>query len=245
MNIKMHVEYIGTNYCGWQKQANSKTIQDEIEKKLKKIYKTKITLLGSGRTDSGVHAIKQIANFHIDKKININLIALRNKLNRLLDQDIRIRSCESVDHNFHSQHSCKKKIYLYKIKTLEPCRVFEDDRVHFIKRDLSLKKLRKCASFFIGEHDFINFCKTGFSGKDTKRTIYSFTIIKKEKILEVRISGNGFLRGMVRLIIGALLNYEKDKVSDIDIMHALTNRSELKLNLSVPACGLYLYDVKY
>ena len=177
MNIKMHVEYIGTNYCGWQKQANSKTIQDEIEKKLKKIYKTKITLLGSGRTDSGVHAIKQIANFHIDKKININLIALRNKLNRLLDQDIRIRSCESVDHNFHSQHSCKKKIYLYKIKTLEPCSVFEDDRVHFIKRDLSLKKLRKCASFFIG----VSLAKTWVLGISTQHEAmvgysYSFLI---------------------------------------------------------------------
>ena len=245
MNIKMHIEYIGTNYCGWQKQANSKTVQNEVEKKLEEIYRTKITLVGSGRTDSGVHGIKQIANFHIDKKININLMALRDRLNRLLNQDIKIRFCENVNDSFHSQHSCKKKIYLYKIKTLEPCSVFEDDRVLFIKKDLSLKKLRKGANFFIGKHDFIHFCKTGFSGTDTIRTIYSFTIVKRKNILEIKISGNGFLRGMVRLIIGALINYEKEKINEGDIINALANKSKLKLNLSVPACGLYLYDVKY
>tara|TARA_B100000579_G_scaffold166487_2_gene135277 strand:+ start:25350 stop:26084 length:735 start_codon:yes stop_codon:yes gene_type:complete len=244
MNIKLEVQYIGTNYYGWQKQANRQTVQDEIQKKLEKIYKEKIILLGSGRTDSGVHAIKQIANFHTKKNV-INLIALRNKLNQGLNSDIRINKCIEVNDDFHSQHSCKKKTYLYKIKINEPCNVFETNQFLYINKDLKLDKLKEFSSFFIGEHNFIFFCKTGYSGNDTRRTIYSFKITKRKSTIEIKITGNGFLRGMVRLIIGALINYEKNKITKNDVVNALKGKKKLKINLSVPACGLYLYDVKY
>ena len=102
----MHIEYIGTEFCGWQKQAKNKTVQNEIEKKLELIYKTKIILLGSGRTDSGVHGLNQVANFHISNIANFNPIALKNKLNSLLENNIRINYCIKVDDNFHAQHSC-------------------------------------------------------------------------------------------------------------------------------------------
>ena len=245
MNIKMHIEYIGTEFCGWQKQAKNKTVQNEIEKKLELIYKTKIILLGSGSTDSGVHGLNQVANFHISNIANFNPIALKNKLNSLLENNIRINHCIKVDDNFHAQHSCKKKTYLYKIKIMEECNVFEIDRFLYIKKDLNIKKLRELAKLFIGEHNFINFCKTGYSGKDTIRKIYSFTVTKRKNFIELKITGNGFLRGMVRLIIGALINYEKNLISKNEVIRAIKNKSKLKINLSAPACGLYLYDVKY
>ena len=244
MNIKLHIEYIGTNYFGWQKQGRKKTIQSEIEKNLFKIYKKKITLIGSGRTDSGVHALNQIANFHIDEN-NLNLIALRNKLNQLLNLDIRIKECSTEKDAFHSQHSCKKKTYLYKIKASEPCSVFELDRLLYIKKDLNLDKMKEFCSYFLGEKDFKFFCKSGYSGSSTYRTIYSFKLSKKKNMFEVKITGNGFLRGMVRLIIGALLNYEKGKISKNDVLNALDGKKALKINFAVPACGLYLYNVKY
>jgi tRNA pseudouridine38-40 synthase len=228
MNIKMEIEYIGTNYSGWQKQANNPTIQEEIENKLETIYKRKITLIGSGRTDSGVHSLNQVANYHTLEKTSLNLISLKNDLNILL-----------------GSHSCKKKTYMYRIKTQSPCSVFEKNRFLFIKKNLDVEKMKDIAQVFIGNHDFINFCKTGYSGKSTKREIYSIRIIKSKKMLEIKIAGNGFLRGMVRLIVGALINYEKDKLSKSEILNALGNRGKLKQNLSVPACGLYLYDVKY
>jgi tRNA pseudouridine38-40 synthase len=245
MNIKMHIEYIGTDFCGWQKQANSKTVQDEIEKKLELIYSTKITLLGSGRTDSGVHGLKQVANFHTTNKKSLNPIALKNKLNSLLSSNIRISYCAIVNEEFHAQHSCRKKTYMYKIKMVEECSVFEKNRFLYIKKDLNLKKMRQLAALFLGKHDFINFCKTGYSGKDTTRRIYSFTISKRKNIMELKITGSGFLRGMVRLIIGALINYEKSLISKADVSKALRGEKKLKKNLAVPACGLYLYDVKY
>lgn len=244
MNIKLEIEYIGTNYYGWQKQSNRRTIQNEIQENLKEIYGEKIVLLGSGRTDSGVHAIKQIANFHVKKNL-INLIALKNKLNQKLSSDIRIKKCLEVSDNFHSQHNCKKKTYLYKIKMVEPCNVFEKNYMYYIKNRLELNKIKEFSKVFIGNHNFIFFCKTGYSGDDTKRVIYSFKIIKKRNILEIKITGNGFLRGMVRLIIGALINFEKDKITKKDIINAVNAKKALKINLSVPACGLYLYDVKY
>jgi len=245
MNIKMEIEYIGTNYSGWQKQANNPTIQEEIENKLETIYKRKITLIGSGRTDSGVHSLNQVANYHTLEKTSLNLISLKNDLNILLGSQIRINECVEVSKDFHSQHSCKKKTYMYKIKTQSPCSVFEKNRFLFIKKNLDVEKMKDIAQVFIGNHDFINFCKTGYSGKSTKREIYSIRIIKRKKMLEIKIAGNGFLRGMVRLIVGALINYEKDKISKSEILNALGKRGKLKQNLSVPACGLYLYDVKY
>ena len=115
MNIRLDIEYIGSNFFGWQKQKKLRTVQDEIEKTLKKTLSKKVVLYGSGRTDSGVHAINQVANFHINNQSTINMIGLKNKLNSILDKDIKIKACERVKDDFHAQYDCKEKVYMYRI----------------------------------------------------------------------------------------------------------------------------------
>jgi tRNA pseudouridine38-40 synthase len=245
MNIRLDIEYIGTNFCGWQRQRGSPTVQGELEKCLKDIYKRHVTLLGSGRTDSGVHAHNQVANFHIDGNRKINMIGLRNDLNSLLNEEIRVKKCSKVSEGFHSQHSSKKKIYLYRIKTVNPCTVFEEGRFWFIKKELNIEAIRECSKKFVGEKDFKNFCKTGYAGESTTRIVKKVSIKRNANYIDLFIAGNGFLRGMVRLIVGCLINYERGKIKQEDIDLAIKNEKRLKLNLSAPAEGLYLYDVEY
>ncbi len=245
MNVRLDIEYIGTNFCGWQKQKTTPTIQDELEKSLKKIFVEKIILLASGRTDSGVHAYNQVANFYVEDSLKMNMVQLKNKLNFLLDKNIKIKRCTRVSDEFHSQHSAKEKTYLYRIKTFEPCSVFEENRFWFIKRELNIDAIEKISKIFIGEKDFKKFCKTGYSGSTTIRKIKKISIKKKSNYIDIFISGNGFLRGMVRLIVGCLIKYEQGGIKESDIKLAINNKKELKLRLSAPAKGLYLYNVKY
>ena len=171
MNIKIELEYIGTNYCGWQKQRNSLSVQQVLEDIIFKLTNEKVILIGSGRTDSGVHAKSQIANFTIQKKINLR--GLKTNINKLLPNDIKIKKCNKVSNNFHSQFSSLQKTYLYKIKYKNDVNVFEKGRIFFYKSDLDIKKLKKISTFFLGENNFVNFCKKGYSGESTIRKIES------------------------------------------------------------------------
>ena len=245
MNIRLDIEYIGSNFFGWQKQKKLGTVQDEIEKTLKKTLSKKVVLYGSGRTDSGVHAINQVANFHINNQSTINMIGLKNKLNSILDKDIKIKACERVKDDFHAQYDCKEKVYMYRIKINSSCSVFEEGRFWFIKRGIDINKIKKVTSLFVGKIDFQNFCKVGYSGETTIRNLKRISVKQKGDYIDLVITGNGFLRGMVRLIVGCLINYEKGLISKKDIGLALKNKKKLKLNYSAPAEGLYLYKVKY
>ena len=244
MNIKIELEYIGTNYCGWQKQRNSLTNQQVLEDIIFKLTNEKVILIGSGRTDSGVHAKSQIANFTIQKKINLQ--GLKTNINKLLTKDIKIKKCNKVSNNFHSQFSSLQKTYLYKIKYKNDVNVFEKGRIFFYKSDLDIKKLKKISTFFLGEKDFVNFCKKGYSGESTIRKIESIKVFKKGLYIDIRITGNGFLRGMVRLIVGSMINFCKGNLKEEEITNALKYSSKpLPRNYSVPAEGLYLFKVKY
>ena len=244
MNIKIELEYIGTNYCGWQKQRNSLTVQQVLEDIIFKLTNEKVILIGSGRTDSGVHAKSQIANFTIQKKINLQ--GLKTNINKLLPNDIKIKKCNKVSNNFHSQFSSLQKTYLYKIKYKNDVNVFEKGRIFFYKSDLDIKKLKKISTFFLGEKDFVNFCKKGYSGESTIRKFESIKVFKKGLYIDIRITGNGFLRGMVRLIVGSMINFCKGNLKEEEITNALKYSSKpLPRNYSVPAEGLYLFKVKY
>ena len=244
MNIKIELEYIGTNYCGWQKQRNSLTIQQILEDVIFKLTKEKVIMIGSGRTDSGVHAKSQIANFTIQKKINLK--GLKININKLLPNDIKIKKCNRVSNSFHSQFSSLQKTYLYKIKSINDLSVFEKGKIFFYKNSLEIEKLKKIASHFLGEKNFINFCKKGYSGESTVRKIESIKISKRGFYIDIKITGNGFLRGMVRLIVGSMINFCKGNLKEEQIINALKFSSKpLPRNYSVPAEGLYLIKVKY
>tara|TARA_B100001057_G_scaffold15863_1_gene15005 strand:- start:1402 stop:1884 length:483 start_codon:yes stop_codon:yes gene_type:complete len=160
MQIKICVQYKGTGYVGWQRQKNGLSIQEILEKKLKKILKENISLVGSGRTDAGVHALNQIAVFKIIKKTNLE--GLKFKLNKLLPEDIKVLKAEKVSDNFHPQFGAKNKTYIYKIKTLKELTVFEKNLYLFYKERLDLDKLQNIINYFKGVKDFQNYTKKGY-----------------------------------------------------------------------------------
>ena len=244
MKIRINIEYKGSKYYGWQKQSSGNTIQNELEMALKKITSEKINVIGSGRTDSGVHATNQVATFNLNKIINLKGLII--KLNKELPSDIRIKSYKQVSNNFHAQHSAINKTYIYKIKNKQIETVFEKGLVFYYKKPLDYKKMLKVSHCFIGEKNFKNYCKTGYSGESTIRFIQDIKIYKKGNYISIKITGTGFLRGMVRLLVGAMLSYSNGKISLKDVKDSLgSSLKKLPINYSVPAHGLFLTKVKY
>ena len=244
MKIRIDIEYKGSEYYGWQKQSSGNTIQNEVEMALKKITLEKINVIGSGRTDSGVHATNQVATFNLNKIINLKGLII--KLNKELPSDIRIKSYKQVSNNFHPQHSAKNKTYIYKIKNKQIETVFEKGLVFYYKKPLDYKKMLKVSHCFIGEKNFKNYCKTGYSGESTIRFIQDIKIYKKGNYINIKITGNRFLRGMVRLLVGAMLSYSNGKITLKDVKDSLgSSLKKLPINYSVPAHGLFLPKVKY
>ena len=244
MKIRIDIEYKGSRYYGWQKQSSGNTIQNEVEMALKKITLEKINVIGSGRTDSGVHATNQVATFNLNKIINLKGLII--KLNKELPSDIRIKSYKQVSNNFHAQHSAINKTYIYKIKNKQIETVFEKGLVFYYKKPLDYKKMLKVSHCFIGEKNFKNYCKTGYSGESTIRFVQDIKIYKKGNYISIKITGTGFLRGMVRLLVGAMLSYSNGKISLKDVKDSLgSSLKKLPINYSVPAHGLFLTKVKY
>ena len=174
MNIKIKIEYEGSSYSGWQKQANAKTIQSEIERALTKITGNEIEIFASGRTDAGVHSLGQVANFHIESRIPAE--KMKFALNQLLPEDIRVLESEEVSEDFHSRFSAKKKTYLYRIQTGEVKRALERNISYFVRGTLDLGKMRNTAQYLVGEHDFSAFKTEGSSATNFVRTIYRIDI---------------------------------------------------------------------
>ena len=241
MNIKITVEYIGTRYAGWQKQSGVKTVQSEIEAAIEKITNEKVELNGSGRTDAGVHAYGQVANFHSDTRIPASKI--KYALNQHLPKDICIIDSEEVDEEFHARFTAKAKTYLYRIQTGEVKRVFEQDRAYYVKRNLNIVKMQSAAQSLIGEHDFSSFKTEGSSAKNFVRIIYAIEIMQQDDMIEIEVTGNGFLYNMVRIIVGTLVEIGKGK--DYDIPAILEAKNRVQAGPTAPAHGLYLKSLKY
>ncbi|NIP38828.1 MAG: tRNA pseudouridine(38-40) synthase TruA [Candidatus Dadabacteria bacterium] len=243
-NIKLFIEYDGTNYHGWQRQPGLQTIQQLIEQAIEKITNERATLLGSGRTDSGVHAYEQVANFKTSSKIGAKKIT--KALNSVLPADIAIIKSENADINFHSQYGSVSKTYIYKILNRESRTAINTKRVWHIPYKLDLDKMEKAARHLLGEHDFLVFSKTGSSVKTTVRSIYDASFVKRsDELIEFHIRSNGFLKGMVRLIVGALVNVGKGKMTEDEFRQIVCSGTKHKYIKSAPAHGLYLAKVEY
>lgn len=242
-NLKITVQYDGTKYCGWQKQPNSPGIQGEIEYAIYEITKEKVNITGSGRTDAGVHALGQVANF----KTNSNIPASRipDALNAKLPKDISIIDCEEVDEDFHSRYSAKGKIYRYLIYN-KPYRspLYKDTSYH-IRYDLDIDKMRSEAKSLIGEHDFKGFMSSGSSVKDTVRTIYDISITEKEDLIVLEVEGNGFLYNMVRIISGTLVEVGLNNIEPEDIPKIIEAKNRQMAGKTLPPQGLFLMKVEY
>ena len=242
-NIKLTIEYDGKEYGGWQKQPNKLNIQGEIERAIEEVTGEKVDLIASGRTDAGVHALGQVANFKIEKNIPIEKIPYA--LNSKLKKSIRIKKAEEVPEKFHSRYTCKKKTYRYVINnSVQGTAIYRNLQYHFPEK-LDEEKMNEAAQYLIGEHDFKSFKASGTSSKSSVRTIYDAKVTRNGELVTIELTGNGFLYNMVRIIAGTLVDVGTYKIEPIDIKNILDAKDRLKAGKTLPPTGLYLVKVEY
>lgn len=241
-NLKVTIQYNGKNYCGWQKQPDSLGIQGTIENAIYEITKEKIKIIGSGRTDAGVHALGQVANFKLES--NIPTKNLPNALNAKLPKDISIIDCIEVDEEFHSRYSAKRKRYRYLIYNSSYRNPIYKDMSYHVKYDLDLKKMCEEAKSLIGEHDFKGFMSSGSSVNDTVRTIYDITLQKQDNLIILEVEGNGFLYNMVRIIVGTLVDIGRGRIKE-SLKNIIDSKERGMCGHTAPAHGLFLKKVDY
>ncbi|OGX14933.1 MAG: tRNA pseudouridine(38-40) synthase TruA [Omnitrophica WOR_2 bacterium RBG_13_41_10] len=242
-NIKLHIEYDGTNYSGWQVQKKLKTIQSTIENALRKILQEKIRLIVSGRTDTGVHAQDQVANFSTQSKIT--LLKLRPALNSNLPLDITITKVEGVKRDFHSRFSVKSKIYRYTILNRPYRSSFLRNRVYFYPYHLDVGLMQKEARSLLGRHDFTAFRASGSSSKDAFKTIKRLKVARDKDFIYIDIEADGFLYNMARGIVGTLIDVGRGKLSCGSLKKILLSKNRRLTGQTAPARGLCLVKVNY
>ena len=241
--ILLTIEYDGTNYCGWQKQPQQKTIQGEIEDAIFRAIGESVEIFGSGRTDAGVHALNQTAHFDLNAPVPVEKIA--DILNRVLPADISIKNAQEVESDFHARFSIKKKCYLYKIYNGETKNAFLANRMAWVKNNLDLTKMEEASKLIVGEHDFSGFCSANTCATNFVRRVFDIEIEKQDSYIYVSVCGSGFLYNMVRIIVGTLVDYAQGKISLEDIEIALEKGQRSKAGQTMPACGLYLKETIY
>ena len=243
-NIKLVIEYDGKEFNGWQKQPNKLNIQGNIEKAIERITNEKIDLMASGRTDAGVHALGQVANFKTNSNIPIEKFALA--INSNLKKSILIKSAEEVDEKFHSRLSCKKKTYRYIINNSKYGTAIYRNLETNIKEKLDVEKMQEAIKYFEGEHDFKAFKASGTSSKSSVRTIYKAEVIKKDNDrIYIELTGNGFLYNMVRIIAGTLVEVGMGKIQPEEIKEIIKSQKRENAGKTLPPQGLYLINVEY
>ena len=243
-NIKLTIEYDGKEYNGWQKQPDKLNIQGTIEKAIERITGEQVDLMASGRTDRGVHALGQVANFKTNSNIPIEKFAIA--INSNLKKSILIKSAEEVDERFHSRLTCKKKTYRYVINNSKyGTAIYRNLETH-IPIKLNVEEMQKAIKFFEGEHDFKAFKSSGTSSKSSVRTIYKAEVkqMPNDKIW-IELTGNGFLYNMVRIIAGTLVEVGLGKIKANEINDIMESKRRENAGKTLPPQGLYLVNVEY
>lgn len=240
-NYRMIIQYDGTNYAGWQIQQNASTVQQVISDAIKILTKENINLIGSGRTDSGVHSLGQTANFKTEKEIDI--FRFTYSLNSILPKDISVKKLEEADINFNARINAKRRIYLYLFtKYKSP---FFDKYSYFYHEKINCTRLNDLSRFLTGQKDFTSFCKT-ISGTENKIcNVYSIRWKESKKMIFFFIEADRYLHGMVRAIIGTLLHTAKKDLNENYIEDVFSAKTRTASGEAVPAKGLFLYKVKY
>lgn len=244
-NIRLILQYEGTNYHGWQRQKDDVTIQGLIEDKLEMMTANKVTLHASGRTDAGVHALHQVCNFSSETEIPPE--SIRNGLNSLLPDDIFIKKSEYVDPVFHSRYSAKSKSYEYRILNAKEMNIFSRKYIWHIRDELDFSEMRKCLLLIIGKHDFSAFRSTGTSNVNPVREMF------RAELSDLQEGGNacfvfeaeGFLKHMVRNIVGTIVDAGKGKITSSDFQKILESGGREMAGYKAPPQGLFLTMVKY
>ena len=243
-NIAVIIQYDGTRYSGWQKQGNTNnTIQSKLESILSQLSSSEIEIHGSGRTDAGVHAFAQTANFKIDTDQSPE--ELMGCINTLLPNDIAVTAAREVSPRFHSRLNAVKKTYRYRILTGNIPNVFSEKYTFHHKDPLNVGEMKKCISHLIGTHDFKSFTDNKKGNKSTVRTIESIDIIESGNEITIDLTGNGFLYHMARIIAGTLIEAGEGRTSSENISDIFKSHSRDAAGPLAPAKGLMLMKVYY
>lgn len=252
-NIRIMLQYDGTRYDGWQKQGNTQqTIQGRLEAVLERMAGRPVEVHGSGRTDAGVHALCQVANFHLpaslfrdSKEGAFTALRIKDYLNQYLPEDIGVLAAEEATPRFHSRLNAVSKTYVYRIETADKKDVFERKYRYGLGREPDVEAMRRAASHLIGTHDFKAFCSLKKMKKSTVRSIERIEIRREGTKLELVFEGNGFLHNMVRILVGTLVEAGLHERSVESVKEALKSRDRSLAGKTAPALGLFLTGVTY
>lgn len=243
MNIKLKIQYDGTEYHGWQMQAGDATVQEKLTEAARRITGGEVKLKGCGRTDAGVHAEEYVCNFHTDARIPVDRYPYA--LNSKLPKDIVCLGAELAEEDFDSNKSAKAKRYIYRIYNSDIPDAFWGRYSWQYKYKLDEERMRLAAKAFVGEHDFIGFASSGFTVKTTVRTIYSLDIERNGNLITIDICGNGFLYNMVRIIAGTLVFVGSGKIEPEDMEAIIASKCRERAGVTAPPHGLCLKEVYY
>jgi len=243
MKFLINFSYDGSNFNGFQKQPNKRTIQYELEEALKKINNNQVTnIVATGRTDRGVHALSQYAHCTID--VEITEEKLKRALNSNLPDDIHIISTKIVDKNFNARYMVKEKTYKYFINIGE-YNPIDRNYIYQYNHNLNIDKMEEAIEIFEGKHDFRAFATENKTKENCIRTIYNTSIKKKDNIIEITFTGNGFLKYQVRNMVGLLIKVGENKIGKEEVQDILNSKDRTKSGKTAPAEGLYLVSIKY
>ncbi len=241
--IKLVIAYDGTQYCGWQLQPGKPTIEAEVNRALSELLGEEITVIGASRTDSGVHALGNVAVFDTESRIPAQKIA--QAVNQRLPEDIRVQSSEEVSSDFHPRRCVSQKTYEYRILNRRIALPTERFYSSFIYYPLNVELMQKAAAYFIGEHDYKSFCSVKTQALDTVRTIYRLDVIKIGDNITITVTGSGFLYNMIRIIAGTLLEVGRGAYPPETVQTMLEGRDRSLAGPTAPAQGLTLVKIEY
>jgi tRNA pseudouridine38-40 synthase len=243
-NVKLIIEYDGAAYFGWQRQADVVTIQQVMEDNLSRIVNEKVVLIASSRTDTGVHALNQVANFRTASRLPLRNIQLG--INSLLPPDIVVKEATEVSWEFHSRYHATSKIYRYRIFNSPVRTALRRGICWFVRHPLDLESMKRAARHLLGTHDFNSFCAAQCEVEDRVRTVTDIALDKVDGgMIDFRIEADGFLRHMVRNIVGTLVDIGKGRIPADDMVRIIEARNRRCAGPAAPAQGLFLVEVKY
>lgn len=242
-NIKLTIAYDGGKYHGWQIQQNADTIQARLKEAIRRVTGETVVPVGCGRTDAGVHAYQYVCNFKTNSMIPADRFPYA--LNTALPNDIVCSGACETSENFHSNSDAVRKCYVYRILNRTFPDPFLNGRVWHYKTPLDIQAMKQAAGAFVGTHDFVGFASAGFTVKTTVRTIYSLDVEKTGDEITIRVTGNGFLYNMVRIIVGTLVFAGIGKYKPEDMEGIIASGDRKRAGITAPAEGLYLWGVEY
>jgi len=251
--IKLRIMYDGTRYVGWQEQPNGVSVQATIRDALKRMVGEEVALVGASRTDAGVHAVAQVAHFETESRVPAGGFVAG--VNSILPDDIAVTDAEEVPEGFHARRSSKGKRYVYRILVSRSRNPFLEGRAWTLRNALNIDSMRAASACLLGEHDFSSFRASGCGSRDSVRTITRIEVSSRPlphemlsgegEIVELLFEGNGFLRHMIRNIVGTLVDAGHGRLSSDDIQRILLAKKRIEAGRCAPASGLFLADVFY